>query len=102
MQCNRFGDQRMSIIRHATNRGIGAARNTGFRAATTDLALVVDGDDKLHRRFLETTTNVLLANPDLDCVYTDFQLFGTSDEIWRYSVKRPVDMAREQWIPGPA
>lgn len=96
-----FKDSRITIIRHEKNRGVGAARNTGFRAAVTDLVLPVDFDDKLHPRFLEVTTNIMKANPELDCVYTDFQLFGNSDEIWHYSVRTPADMLREQWIPGP-
>jgi glycosyltransferase involved in cell wall biosynthesis len=96
-----FKDSRIAMLRHEKNRGLAAARNTGFRAATTDLVLPVDSDDKLHPRFLEVTSELMKSNPELDCVYTDFQLFGDSDGIWRWSIMTPADMARDQWIPGP-
>ena len=38
----------VKIIRHETNRGVAAARNTGTKAATGDALMHVDGDDYVH------------------------------------------------------
>lgn len=98
-----LGDARFRVIRQAQNRGEGAARNTGFESARAALVLPMDSDDKLHPEFLSATTRVLVgASPEVDCVYTDFQLFGASSEEWRNTADRTLrDMLRAQWIPGP-
>jgi glycosyltransferase involved in cell wall biosynthesis len=95
-------DHRIRTVRHERNRGLGAARNTGFKLARGDLFLPLDSDDELLPEFLSRTTRVLERSPSVDCVFTDFQLFGASDEIWRNSAKHSLsDMLDGQWIPGP-
>jgi glycosyltransferase involved in cell wall biosynthesis len=94
-------DKKIRLIRHASNRGLGAARNTGFEAARGQLVLPLDSDDFLHPTFVARTLAALDKKPDADCVFTDFQLFGCSDEVWKYSVRSPSEMLTVQWIPGP-
>lgn len=96
-------DSRVRVIRHGRNRGEGAARNTGFEEARATLVLPLDSDDKLHPEFLSRTTQALEAVlPRANCIYTDFQLFGASTDLWRYTADRSLcDMLRAQWIPGP-
>jgi glycosyltransferase involved in cell wall biosynthesis len=98
---SRLGDKRIRLIRHEYNRGLGAARNTGFRAASSPFILPVDADDCLHPEFLEATVHILLEHPEVDCVHTEFQLFGNSSQIWRFEIRSPREMLEEQWIPGP-
>ena len=85
-----FHDPRIRVIRHSQNRGVGAARNTGFRAACTPLILPVDADDALHPHYLEGTLHALAQNPNANWVLTDFQLFGKSTDIWRFPVPLPA------------
>ena len=96
-------DARFRVIRHTRNRGEGAARNTGFESARATLVLPMDSDDKLHPEFLSVATRALVgASPEVDCVYTDFQLFGASSEVWRNTADRTLrDILHAQWIPGP-
>jgi len=37
----------------------------------------------------------------VDCVFTDFQLFGSSTDIWNNTICDEKEMTRRQWIPGP-
>src|SRR4030095_12527578 len=96
----KFGDTRFRLIKHAFNRGQGAARNTGIQASDADLVLPLDSDDLLHPTFLEVTTRILKAQPDVDCVFTEFQLFGASDQIWHFGIRPTEEMLTQQWIPG--
>ncbi len=54
---NAFRD--VTIIEHAENRGVSAARNTGLAAATGDFVLFVDSDDTLEPTMLEEMTNIV-------------------------------------------
>jgi glycosyltransferase involved in cell wall biosynthesis len=50
------GDPRLCVIRHAENRGVGAAIVTGYRAAlaeSCDVLAVMAGDDQMHPDDLE-------------------------------------------------
>ena len=46
-------DNRMKIIRHDHNLGLGGARNTGVRHSTGDYLCFVDSDDYVDSRFVE-------------------------------------------------
>jgi glycosyltransferase involved in cell wall biosynthesis len=97
-----FDDPRCRTIRHSSNRGPGAARNSGFRNAHGTLVLPVDSDDLLHPQYLAKTIDVFKSATDADFVYTDFQLFGESNEVWRFGAPKTVrEMLHQQWIPGP-
>ena len=94
-------DPRVRSVRHDVNKGLGAARNTGFRAARAELLLPLDSDDMLDRLFLERTVSVLRDDAAADCVFADFQLFGLSDEVRAFELRADRDLLRGQWIPGP-
>jgi glycosyltransferase involved in cell wall biosynthesis len=96
-----LGDQRIRVTRHETNRGAGASRNTGFRDARTELILPLDCDDRLDPLFLERTVALLRDSAGVDCAFTDFQLFGDTDEIWTNSATNVAqEILVRQWIPG--
>lgn len=61
-----------------------AARNTAFRAARASLILPVDADDRLDPCYLEATLHASDEHPEAGWVLTDFQLFGKSNDIWRF------------------
>lgn len=42
-----YKDERMKIVRHAENRGISGARNSGLKNVTGDCFFFIDGDDYL-------------------------------------------------------
>jgi len=96
-----FRDPRIRLLRHRSNRGLGAARNTGFEAATASLVLPLDADDLLAPSFLRRILAVMDADPSLDCAFCDFELFGTQTGIRAMRVEPLGVLTRHQWLPGP-
>lgn len=60
------------------NRGPGGARNTGVLKARAPYVAFLDGDDIWLPDYLAAQMAVLRADPSLDLVYADAQLFGES------------------------
>lgn len=61
------GDPRLRYIRHETNRGGSAARNTGIRAATGDYIAFLDDDDEWLPAKIERQLKVLEAYDAVLC-----------------------------------
>jgi glycosyltransferase involved in cell wall biosynthesis len=94
-----LADSRVRVVRHKTNRGLAAARNTGFREAKADWVLPLDSDDKLDPEFLEKT--LADTRPGVDLVFTDFWRFGIVNEIKRYRVQSLRENIEHRLTPGP-
>jgi glycosyltransferase involved in cell wall biosynthesis len=81
-------DKRIRYIKHETNRGGSAARNTGIKAARSKLIAFQDSDDEWLPEKLEKQMKVLASSPPhLGVVYTGF---------WR------IRGDNKEYIPGPA
>lgn len=98
----RAADPRVRLVRHEVNRGQGAARNTGLSHARAPLVLPVDADDRLHPEYLSATLAAIREGKGADCAFTEWQLFGSEDEVWRWEGPYgfPTLLSR-QTIPGP-
>jgi hypothetical protein len=57
-------DNRVKIIRHKQNRGLSAARNSGFRKAQAEFVFILDTDDMLEPTNLEKSMLFLSAQPN--------------------------------------
>lgn len=84
-----LGDPRFRVITHPQNLGLGAARNTGVREARADLVAELDADDSLEPAFLERTLDAIERHPEAGWVWTDCQVFGDEQGIWRFPVPLP-------------
>jgi glycosyltransferase involved in cell wall biosynthesis/GT2 family glycosyltransferase len=58
------------------NRGPGAARNAGFRAASGSYVVPLDADDKLAPSFIAECVKALQAHPEAAFAHTDYRVFG--------------------------
>ena len=67
------------ILRHAENRGLPAARNTGLAAATGDYIFHCDSDDFMEREALKDMYEAAVK-ADADIVYTDWYLNSSTRE----------------------
>jgi glycosyltransferase involved in cell wall biosynthesis/GT2 family glycosyltransferase len=63
------------------NRGVSAARNTGFRAAAGDYVVPLDSDDRLAPDFVRECLNALNGRPEAAFAYTDYRVFGRAHYI---------------------
>jgi glycosyltransferase involved in cell wall biosynthesis len=74
-------DPGIRVVRHE-NRGLAAARNTGFREARADLVLPLDCDDQLDPSFLAETHAVLPSAPDdVAFAFTHMRLVGARSGV---------------------
>ena len=69
----------VTIIRHARNQGLPAARNTGLAAATGEYVFHCDSDDYLEKDALERML-IIAENTDSDIVWCDYYLSFSSNE----------------------
>ncbi len=63
------------IIKHPSNQGLPAARNTGLKHTTTDYILNIDSDNVPKNDFVKLCTSSLKQNPDLVAVTTYNEYF---------------------------
>lgn len=66
---------------HQENKGLSAARNTGFREAKADLVLALDSDDQLEPTHLEETLAAMQGTPGAGFVVTDIRQVGAAQAI---------------------
>ena len=67
-------DTRVVVLKHATNRGLSAARNTGLRAARSPWILFVDSDDLLSSHLCERTLAAATCNA-ADALFFNYAVF---------------------------
>ncbi len=75
------------------NRGLGAARNAGFRAAHGEYIVPLDADDLLQPAYVAECL-AAIRDSDAAFAYTDFQVFGTETHQERpgeYNLYRLLD-----------
>lgn len=90
-----FSDERIKIIVHDKNRGVGAARNTGIDAAAGEIVAFQDSDDewldgKLTKQIAE------LANSGNDCV-----LVYCTKIVYGRDINYLRGLRRAVCVPGP-
>jgi GT2 family glycosyltransferase len=57
------------LVRHAFNRGLSGARNSGVRFATSDLLLMLDSDNQLRSTAIDRLKEALEQDPDASFSY---------------------------------
>ncbi|HEY2843827.1 MAG TPA: glycosyltransferase, partial [Bryobacteraceae bacterium] len=83
-----------SLYLEQSNRGLAAARNTGFRAAKGSFVLPLDADDLIQPTYVAECLAALKKDEAAAFVYTDYQVFGTkkySEHPGEYNLYRLLD-----------
>jgi len=85
----------VTSIRHARNRGLAAARNSGIGVARGKYIAYLDDDDRFGPRHLEVLVEFLEHNP-FQAAYTDaWRVWQTNENGRMVDVKRDVPYSRE-------
>lgn len=79
----RVRDPRIKVIDHPINRGLSAARNTGFAAARTPYVVQLDSDDLLEPTAAEKWAWFLESYPEFSFVKGYTVGFGAREYLWR-------------------
>jgi len=64
------------------NKGLGAARNAGIKAACGKYILPLDCDNKIRPEYIYEGIKLLDKDPSLDVVYSDAEYFGEKTGTW--------------------
>jgi len=75
-------DTRIRVIDHSTNRGLSAARNTGFREANTKYVVQLDSDDLLEPTAVEKWFWFLESHPEYSFVKGYSVNFAAKENLW--------------------
>lgn len=78
----RHCDTRIRVIDHETNKGLSAARNTGFRAAQAPYVVQIDSDDLLEPTAVEKWVWYLESYPEFAFVSGYSVGFGALEYLW--------------------
>lgn len=78
----RHCDSRIRVIDHETRKGPSAAKNTGFRAATTEFILPLDSDDLIEPTTIEKFRWFLESHPEWSFVNGYSIGFGEREYLW--------------------
>ena len=81
MQSHAHRLNRVSLLRHTINGGLGIARNTGFAAAETPYVLVLDADNKLRPHCAERLLAALKGSRAA-FAYPKLEAFGDNDNVF--------------------
>jgi glycosyltransferase involved in cell wall biosynthesis/GT2 family glycosyltransferase len=76
------------------NRGLPAARNAGFNAASSEFVIPLDADDLLDPDYARVSIAAAAQHPNAAFIYTDYKVFGTQSYIERapdYNFYRLLD-----------
>ena len=92
----------MTLIAKDANKGLAAARNTGFEHARAPLVMVMDADNTIYPTCLRKLADALHDNPDVDAAYAILEDFGDQRNI-RSALAWDVDrLCRANYIDAQA
>ena len=75
-------DSRIQVIKHDSNLGLPAARNTGVKHSQANFIFFIDGDDLIDQTFLEKAFLILVQNENFAFVNSYVKGFGAQEYKW--------------------
>jgi glycosyltransferase involved in cell wall biosynthesis len=73
-------ERAVKVVRHESNRGVAAARNTGLANTSAPYVLPLDSDDLLVPGILALLADLLDTHDSATVAYGDYQEFGESEK----------------------
>jgi glycosyltransferase involved in cell wall biosynthesis len=98
---NQLAAKGYNIINQA-NKGLGAARNAGIKAASGKYILPLDSDNKIRPEYISEGIRLLDEDSALDVVYGNAEYFGEKSGIWESSEFNLQHLMIENYIDACA
>jgi glycosyltransferase involved in cell wall biosynthesis len=98
----RSGDPRIRVVDHPSNRGLSAARNTGFREARTPYIVLLDSDDLLEPTAVEKWFWHLATVPQHAFVKGFGVGFGAQEYLWTHGFHDGTAFLGENMVDATA
>lgn len=76
-----LADPRIRLLRHESNRGVGAACNTGIAAAKGEFVAWLDSDDVWLPEKLDLQVRFLQQHPEVDAVFSDVCMHDEDKDV---------------------
>ncbi|HLF55885.1 MAG TPA: glycosyltransferase [Thermoanaerobaculia bacterium] len=93
-------DDRIRVLDHRENRGVGAARNTGFAAARAPYVLQIDADDQLEPTAAEKWLWYLHTHPEAGFVNGHTICHGAIEGIWTQGFEQAEKFLERNFVGG--
>ncbi|MBN1331482.1 glycosyltransferase [Candidatus Dojkabacteria bacterium] len=77
-------DPGIKLLENKENSGVVYTRNRGIKEARGKYILCLDADDKLDPSYIEKCIWVFERNPQIGVVYSDLQMFGNSNDFYKF------------------
>lgn len=88
---------RMKFIRHKTNLGAAAARNTAIQNSRSNMFMMADADDIQHKNRLEILHKELIKN-DIDMIFNDCEMIDRNGRSLSKNKGYPGEFTNENVI----
>jgi glycosyltransferase involved in cell wall biosynthesis len=85
----------VKLLRHPTNLGLPAARNTGVAHCVTPFFLQLDSDDCIAPTFIEKALWALASHPEWQFVNSWVQAFGAQNYTWERGFQDGINFLAE-------
>jgi len=87
-------EPRIKLIKHPQNMGAGAAFQTGFQNAESDLLITMDADFTFSPKLIPLLLKTLKENPNIDFVSGSPVLggYGKDVQLWRVVISKTINM----------
>jgi len=90
----------LKLIFNAKNLNAAPSRNRAITIAKGEFIVSLDGDDKIHNRFLAELYPVIKADANIGIVYSDFERFGDYPNLIARTYDYDLDkLLRHNYIP---
>lgn len=86
---SRDGHGRIRYLRHETNKRLPGALNSGFATARGELLTWTSDDNRYRPDALAEMVSVLVSHPDIDYVYSDYDVIDADGNVVRSDIVAP-------------
>ena len=90
-------DSRFKLIKHDTNKGLSASRNTGIKNSTGEYLVFIDSDDWVEETILENLSKAF-ETKKVDCVWFNAKVIIEKTNTWQPLFNQKTFLLKEGYM----